>query len=489
MSFPRKTLPYVAIWFIYASLIIFGVLYHEPWRDEAHPWMKARETPLGIIVSEDIRNEGTPILWFLILKPFAPAGFPYLTMSFIHAGLAITAVYILLRFAKLPMLLKILFPFTYYMAYEYSVISRNYVLTVLLTFAIAALYDKRLTKPILYSLLISLLFQTNSFSILPAGVFMMLFVFDILRKKLLAPGTILSVAVLSVSAAFTFLTLRNGAARIINYPPDNPLLELPVIIRNAIVPSFPQHPAAPFLSPEINTIITILTALLIPGILLFLWRNTHIFILCVSTVSWWLYVNLYVHKGSIRHHGLLLIYLVVFFWLGGIDQKPLTPVRQAVRSVLLVSLAVLFTVSLGYTKYIYSADYTYASSGARDMATYLKQNNLDKYDTVAYIASHGLAVLPYLNNKQFWYPEFGAKGYYNTSDNRYHALFFSLSTYDAFRRIDRAFPPGKPVLLLLSFPLPDEESAGYSLLHTSGATYFWSNETENLWLYGRGIAL
>lgn len=145
---------------VYVILVSFIAFHHVPWRDEAQAWLIARDCNL-LGMYHQLGYEGTPGLWHLILFPFAQLGFPYISMQIIHALLAIGVVYVFLFHAPFPLLFRIPFVFSYYIAYEYAVIARSYVLTVLLLFVIATQYSKRFTNPLRYSLLVFLLFQTN----------------------------------------------------------------------------------------------------------------------------------------------------------------------------------------------------------------------------------------------------------------------------------------------------------------------------------------
>ncbi|MDE7285490.1 MAG: hypothetical protein K2N55_01425, partial [Lachnospiraceae bacterium] len=65
-------------------LIFNGVLLarHELWRDEANVWLMAKElSPLQLF--SEIKYQGHPCLWYLLIMPFAKAGLPFQTISFI----------------------------------------------------------------------------------------------------------------------------------------------------------------------------------------------------------------------------------------------------------------------------------------------------------------------------------------------------------------------------------------------------------------------
>src|SRR5262249_26311519 len=48
------------------GLVVFSMIpFHEPWRDEAHTWLIARDLSYGGIVQQ-MHYEGYPPLWFLL---------------------------------------------------------------------------------------------------------------------------------------------------------------------------------------------------------------------------------------------------------------------------------------------------------------------------------------------------------------------------------------------------------------------------------------
>ncbi len=134
------------ILFLYAVITLITAFFHEPWRDEAQAWLLARDlSPLGLI--REMGYDGSPALWHFILMPFAKAGIPYPAMQFIHWGIAVTAVAIFLYKSPFHLIFKILFIFSYYMIYEYSIIARSYILSILFLFSIASIYREKLKRP------------------------------------------------------------------------------------------------------------------------------------------------------------------------------------------------------------------------------------------------------------------------------------------------------------------------------------------------------
>ena len=147
---------------VYGAIVGFGIWHHEPWSDEAFPWMIARDTDLRGFLDIILHNwDRHPGLFYCILLPFAKLGFPYYTQAVLNILFALTAALLFLAMAPFARIFKYLFLFSFFMIYEYSVIVRPYMLAVMLIFAIAAFYSQRTTRPILYAVLVSMLFHTD----------------------------------------------------------------------------------------------------------------------------------------------------------------------------------------------------------------------------------------------------------------------------------------------------------------------------------------
>src|SRR5262249_14763203 len=73
-----------------------------------------------------------------------------------------------LRYAPLPRWLRVLLPASYYIVYEYGVISRSYTLGVLLTFAFCAFYHPRRVRFLPLAGILTLLAATSMYGTLMA---------------------------------------------------------------------------------------------------------------------------------------------------------------------------------------------------------------------------------------------------------------------------------------------------------------------------------
>ena len=141
----------------YALLVALTIHFHEPWADEAQSWLLGRDASLAELWGRLLHYEGTPGLWQTLLHALTRLGLSYSAYSYVSGVLGLTAVYLLLRYAPLPLFVRILLPFTYYLCYQYAVLARSYDLAAPLLFGIAASYPRAQRRPALPTVLLCLL--------------------------------------------------------------------------------------------------------------------------------------------------------------------------------------------------------------------------------------------------------------------------------------------------------------------------------------------
>ena len=123
----------------YAAVVAVGIAWHEPWADEAQAWLLARDQGFWHLMLHAIRYEGSPGLWHALLWVLARMHVSYTGMRWVAGAFALGGVYVLLRWSPFPLILKILLPFGFWLAYQDAVVARSYVLFAILAFPAAAI--------------------------------------------------------------------------------------------------------------------------------------------------------------------------------------------------------------------------------------------------------------------------------------------------------------------------------------------------------------
>ena len=75
----------------YVVMLATLLFFHEQWFDEAQAWMIAQFASLPTLFSLSA-YEGSPVLWHLLLMPFAKSDLPYQAEQVVHGLLAVSSV-------------------------------------------------------------------------------------------------------------------------------------------------------------------------------------------------------------------------------------------------------------------------------------------------------------------------------------------------------------------------------------------------------------
>jgi len=154
-------------WF---AIVLATLWHHEFQNDEVRALSIATGSPSLWQIPVFLKNEGHPVVWYVLLRIGyqalgSTAALP--AVSFLFAG---TAIVIFLFWSPFSLGLKFLFAFSVLPLYEYSVMARNYGISMLLMFSFAALYPYRRRRPLVLALVLAMLANTNVHSLLIAGL-------------------------------------------------------------------------------------------------------------------------------------------------------------------------------------------------------------------------------------------------------------------------------------------------------------------------------
>ena len=147
------------IFLLYVVVLCIFIPFHEPWADEAQAWALSRDLSIPSLLFHFLRHEGHPALWYLLLWFPIHLGLPYSLFGWLSGAIAAGGIWVLLRYAPFPFYLRALLPFTFFLAYQYAIVARSYVLFPLLAFIIAHLYLRQ--KPLAMAVALSLLANTS----------------------------------------------------------------------------------------------------------------------------------------------------------------------------------------------------------------------------------------------------------------------------------------------------------------------------------------
>ncbi len=214
----RTRLALIVLFAVYASVTLVTELHHEPWRDEAETWLSARDLPWREVTTWT-NAAGTPFLWNLVTMPLARGGAPYASFPYLHLLIAWGFVAVYLAYAPFHPGEKALFVFSFYPLYEYAIPARNYAPGILLVFLLAAVFPRRQERPLVFGVLVALLFNINAHSSGLASAAVGWFVFEAIRARRRDWKTIAAVALMVVGGGVALLQVVHAGAGIVS-PPD-----------------------------------------------------------------------------------------------------------------------------------------------------------------------------------------------------------------------------------------------------------------------------
>lgn len=165
----KKRVPECIALVAYMALLALVMSRHEPWFDEAEAWLMARDLSLADLLFGWLRYEGHLPVWYLLLALPAKLGVPYeWGLKAVEWLCAAAAAAVLLLRSPFPRVVRLALPFTYFLFYQYGVISRCYSVMMLFLWLAAAAHERRNEKPVRYMLALAGLGGTMAYGILVA---------------------------------------------------------------------------------------------------------------------------------------------------------------------------------------------------------------------------------------------------------------------------------------------------------------------------------
>jgi hypothetical protein len=464
---------------VYAAVVATIIIHHQPWFDEAQSWLLARDLSLPSLLFHWIRYEGTPPLWQFILYLANCLHLPYSAMSWIAGLIAVSGIFVFLKFSPFPTPVKVLLPFSYFFLYQYAAVARSYVLLPLLAFLAAALYRRGEEHTVAFCATLILLAGTSAHgAILSMGIAGS-YSFDAtgnwvrwdapIRRRHLFAMAIYALAMLAIA--------------VMVWPPAD---------GNFLPPSHTELAGAQlaFSGAFVNRFGVSIVVLF----LCFLWcvyrRTPLAFLLPLSGLVVFfarVYVNLW-------HHGVITICVVTAVWIAWSsdgerdNQKGFGRLAQGAVSG---ALAIVFAVQIPWAVAAVAYEMRWPYSGAHDAAVYLKAVGAGRQRTYAYGFS-SVAILPYFQEQifanqantektTFWRWRKG-----NNIDAQQWRIAIERPDYlvVSIKPAGRLVPDVSPEIVANLTQL------GYSLVHVSHGALFWKTapwETDSYLIFHRAL--
>ncbi|HVR38148.1 MAG TPA: hypothetical protein VMU84_03575 [Thermoanaerobaculia bacterium] len=448
---------------IHIAITLTVALYHEPWRDEADPWLIMRDGGVKVML-ERTGYMGTPSLWYLIIAPLPKLGLPYFSMTLVHLVIGWAGVFVFLRYAPFPRWLRFLFAFTYYAAYEYSIVARPYALLMLLLFAVMHSWPRRHENPIVTAIFVALLANVTTHGLFMALLFGVIFLYETIKLRRLAdPRALGAMAIMMAAGLITTWEL---------WPPaDAPKGH----IWRAVDPESAAWAFGNAFLPGAGLWLPFALAVVALAVIAYaIGRRWAVqFFLWGSLISLTLIYAL-VWVSGYRHSGLMLLTVIAALWMA--TAYDIDPVWLK-RATAVLALSFLYCIVLA-VRY-WNLEITRPFSGAREMAAFIAANHLDHYEIAAHPPPQLEPILPYLPGKHFYYPGLLMDASYMPWDSYYNSAIrmpYGVAAGEARNRFGRTW------LLLVNTQMKNPEQYGFRLIYTNLAVPF-EKDDERYWLY------
>ena len=313
-------------WFVFLAfagwlaVVLRLIAQHVMWRDEVRALSLALRGTDLVSMFQGLHGEGHPALWYLMLRAaHLVVGRPEVLPA-VALLVAIAAALLLVLKAPFPWPVICLILLGHFFIFEYSVMARNYGISMLLIFAIATLYPAFRCRGIVLGVMLFLLANCNVHSVFLATGFLFFWLTDILRET----GLRWSQALTNFALNAVIAAIRRSCVR----PHDLSVKQ------DALVEHFWWHPRCglrPIFNPAASfrgfllprtfyqgrwsPFVEVATSLLLFGSTLGLVRRPGAFLAAFGTLTSFSLFFALVLPGSYRHYALWLSFLIGLYWI------------------------------------------------------------------------------------------------------------------------------------------------------------------------------
>ena len=303
---------------VWLTIVIFVATRHEFWRDEVRPLSLARAASSPLALYELTQYEGHPILWFLVLYIGKSIVDTPVVLPVASIIIAFSAVALFMLLSPFPFWFRCLFIFSALPIYEYSVMARNYGISMLLLFVAAVLYRKRLQYPWVLAFVLALLANTNVHSAILTCLIAALWVWDTVVEK--GPAAFLRKRRLSSYLPFAIVVAGVVLCLVWARPKENSIgtSGFNIVgmreIAHACIDGLLRvdqtfYDIMPAIVPPVVTAVLLYLAVL--GLV----QSPMLLVTAIGGQLAFGVLFRIVYPGLYRHQGLFLVFIVFLYWL------------------------------------------------------------------------------------------------------------------------------------------------------------------------------
>jgi hypothetical protein len=476
----RSRVALAALYLLWCAVTLYTIAHHEAWRDEADSWLMARDNTLHEIW-RIMRYAGTPMLLYVVEKPFIALGLPYTLQWFVSWPFAAAAVWLVIYRTRLTWPSRLVVVFSYFFVYEWAVVVRGYAMTIFFILLVCVLHPRRKGGNFAIGIALFCAANATAFGLLfacayagVAGVDMVL-VREERKLRVLA------------AQAIGWLGILVSLAQLLPEPKDGQGTQTPRLGYLSTAFAGSGLPAGPHASLEVRSVAAWVMIIATVWLVRKNRRALGVFALFTLALSYLFYAK---HVGYVRHWGFYLVAAVAARVIACDDESELDTLRLSKVSV----LAWLLTLGLFGAWCVEGVRMSWADdvglfTNAKAMARYISGAHLEQRDMAGQSPTSAEAVLPYLEQKKtLYYPSIDRvssnmiwdKALADNGRIRFPEIIERIR-----KRYRNASDPDRGVLLLWSGPIPAPDLARYCLreIHVEHGPVMSTNG-ESFWLYG-----
>ncbi len=318
----------LAVFAVWLGLVIVMETRHTFFRDEVRALSLALQgSDLGAMLA-GIHGEGHPAVWYLLLRGAhvlwpSPAVLPVISVC-VAAAAALLCV---LR-GPFTWWMVLLGLFSRFALFEYSVMARNYGVSVLLMFIIAALYARGRNGGVLLGILLALLANTNIHSVILAGAFLGFWFVHVVRdqglrwspplRTFVVNAAVAAVGVI-ICAATVYPTINDAA--VIQHPGGLKAVDLAKAIvlpagpLDNLIGTDPQHLPSLLRGVAAQSLVQFVASLALFGAALSLIRYPAAFLAALLSLLGLSLLSTILSHGAYRHDALWLCFVLSLHWI------------------------------------------------------------------------------------------------------------------------------------------------------------------------------
>ncbi len=310
--------PALALFAVWLITALWLLSHHAVWRDEVRALSLAVRGDTVFAMLRGLHGEGHPAVWYLLLRAVHDiVGQP---VALQIGAVAVSAAAMLLLVLRTPLHWALLVAFVLgnIALFEYTVMARNYGISMLLMFAFAAAYPRVRDARLSGGLLLFLLANTNVHSVVLTVSFLLFWGGDLIaargwRWTATLRNFLLNAVVALAGVIVCIVTV---------YPPVNDAAVGDVVANGAGVAAALALPATRFLTllrfdlwagiPLVGAAtMSLVMFVAVAG----LWRSPSALLAALTALFGLTLLFTVVYHGGLRHQALWLVFMMSLYWI------------------------------------------------------------------------------------------------------------------------------------------------------------------------------